>query len=158
MNKLCKISIVLFVIILINSCIPVKPQKTSLELQAIQSREFETSKKTAFASVLSVFQDLGYIIGSADLETGFISAKSPTKKSNAMFNLINIMKDTKATAFIEERQQNITKVRLNFVNSTEKSRRSGQGSRNEVPIEDAQTYQNAFSKIQEGIFIRESMK
>ncbi len=48
--------------------------------------------------------------------------------------------------------------RLNFVNSTEESTRSGQISRDEVPVEDPQVYQNAFSKIQEGIFIRESTK
>lgn len=53
-----------------------KSTKTSLELQAIQAKEFETTKKIAFASVLSVFQDLGYIIGSADFDTGFITAKS----------------------------------------------------------------------------------
>jgi len=152
MNKLYKVSIVLSVIILISSCIPVKPKKTSLELQAIQSREFETNKKTAFASVISVFQDIGYIIGSADLETGFISAKSPTKTSDEF-----IVEDTKATAFIEEIRKNVTKVRLNFVNSVEQPI-GVQISKNEVPVEDPQTYQNAFSKIQEGIFIRESTK
>jgi hypothetical protein len=159
MNKLYNVSTILSVVILISSCVPpVKPQKASLELQAFQSKEFETSKKTAFASVLSVFQDLGYIIGSADLETGFISAKSPTKRTNLFLPPIDLMEDTKATAFIEEIRKNVTKVRLNFVNSTEESTRSGQISRNEVPVEDPQTYQNAFSKIQEGIFIRESTK
>jgi hypothetical protein len=43
--------------------------KTSLELQSIQSREFETTKKIAFASTLSVFQDLGYVIESSVPDT-----------------------------------------------------------------------------------------
>ena len=56
-----------------------KPEKTSLEIQAIQSKNFETDKKVAFNSVVSVLQDLGYIIGSASLETGFITAESAVK-------------------------------------------------------------------------------
>ena len=43
-----------------------RPQPTALELQSIQSREFETNKTVAFASVISVFQDLGYIIKGAE--------------------------------------------------------------------------------------------
>lgn len=55
------------------------PQQTSLELQAFQKKQFETSKKIAFASVMSVFQDIGYTIKQANAETGFIQASSPTK-------------------------------------------------------------------------------
>ena len=64
-------------ITLCSGCVAPRPQLTSLEIQSIQSREFETAKPTAFAAVLSVFQDLGYIVESADKETGFITAKSP---------------------------------------------------------------------------------
>lgn len=37
-----------------------QPQLTPMELQALQSHEYETSKEVLFASVVSVFQDLGY--------------------------------------------------------------------------------------------------
>ena len=53
------------------------PQLTPMELQAIQSKEFQTSKETLFASAMSVFQDLGYTINSAEMQTGFITANSP---------------------------------------------------------------------------------
>ena len=71
---------------------------------AIQSREFETNKKMAFASVMSVFQDLGYIVNSADLVTGFITAKSPIKNEGAMIY-------TQATAFVEELKKCTVRIR-----------------------------------------------
>lgn len=136
----------------LTGCVTTAPQKTSLELQAIQSREFETSKTIAFAATMSVFQDLGYVIGSADLHTGFISAKSPTKHSAGFF--VNVMKDTKATAFVEEIRAGTARVRLNFVNSKETSGAYGDKTVNDSPIEDPVVYENAFNKIREGIFIR----
>ncbi len=49
---------------LLVGCVPnnYKPTKTSLELQAFQSKEFDTQKKIAFASTMSVFQDLGSVV------------------------------------------------------------------------------------------------
>lgn len=132
---------------------PVMPQKTSLELQSIQAKEFETKKGIAFASVVSVFQDLGYIIATADLSTGLITAKSPTRDAGLGW-FGREMQDTKATAFVEEIRAGHTKVRLNFVQSQETSSGYGQKRISEMPIEDAQVYQNAFAKIQEAIFIR----
>lgn len=137
-----------------SGCATKAPQKTSLELQSIQSREFSTDKKLAFQSVLSVFQDLGYVVQSADLETGFITAKSPTQ--NEMVPFVGMsMKDTKATAFVEQIGAK-SKVRLNFVGSQETSNGYGMKSSEDTPIEDPRIYQNAFTKIQEAVFIRSS--
>src|SRR6266404_2748927 len=55
------------------------PVLTPMELQALQSREYQTSKDQVFSSVVSVFQDLGYQIGNADVTTGFITAGSANK-------------------------------------------------------------------------------
>ena len=131
-----------------------KIQKTSLELQSIQAKEFSADKKVAFQSVLSVFQDLGYVVQSADLETGFITAKSPTENELVPFVGMS-MKDTKATAFVEQIGSK-SKVRLNFVGSQETSNNYGMKSSQDTPIEDPRIYQNAFQKIQEAIFIRSS--
>jgi len=131
--------------------------KTSLELQAIQSREFDTTKKVAFASVLSVFQDLGYIVNSAEIETGLITAKSPTKGGLQLF-VGQVMEDTKATAFIEELRPNKTTIRLNFVKSKETSSGYGMKSARETPIENPEVYRNAFVKIQEAVFIRSATR
>jgi hypothetical protein len=157
MKKL-KNLIVLMLIVMIGGCVTsTQPQKTSLELQSIQARQYETTKKIAFASVLSVFQDLGYIIQSADLDTGFITAKSPTDRSLGFFT--NIMTSTKATAFIEDLKPNDTKIRLNFVtNKEESSPYGGKIYDEDRSILDEHIYQNAHSKIQEAIFLRSSMK
>lgn len=133
-----------------------KQTKSPLELQAIQSKEFETSKKIAFAATLSVFQDMGYTVSSANLDTGLIAAKSPTKQDFQLF-VGQRMTDIKATAFVEEIVQNRTKVRLNFVNSTQTSSGYGMKGERELPIETPEMYQDTFAKIQQGIFVRKNI-
>ncbi|MFZ3039213.1 MAG: hypothetical protein WA115_05445 [Polynucleobacter sp.] len=154
MKNLLKLSAVVLLISLAGCLPPPKSTKTALELQSFQAKEFETSKKIAFASTLSVLQDHGYIIGSANLDTGLISGKSPTNSSNKFF--YREMSDVKATAFVEEITPGRTKVRLNFVNSTSRSGGYGQRDDQDYPIEDPAIYQEIFSKIQQGIFVRKN--
>lgn len=132
-----------------------KSTKTALELQSIQSKEFETNKKVAFAAVLSVFQDVGYTVSSANLDTGLITAKSPTKAGFQLF-VGQTMEDIKATAFVEEIVANRTKVRINLVSSKETSSGSGMKGGYEIPIETPETYQDIFAKVQQGIFVRKN--
>ena len=151
-------TIILFLIVFVGGCVTTRRiQKTSLDLQAFQLKEVETTKKIAFASVLSVFQDLGYIVDSADLDTGFITARSPANSGFVPF-IGMVTKDTMATAFIEEFHSNIVKIRLNFVEEQESSGGYGMKSKKGKPIEDPLVYQNAFSRIQEAIFIRSATK
>lgn len=133
------------------------PQKTSIELQAFQSKDFETTKNIAFASVMSVFQDLGYAVGTADLETGFITAQSPTTQSFVPF-VGQKMQNIKATAFIEAMGAKRAKIRLNFVDSVQTSSGYGMKGEKDVPIEDPGLYQNTFTKIQKAIFVRENIE
>jgi hypothetical protein len=156
MKKIIAYTLVLFFAVLAGCAVQPKSTKTALELQAIQSKEFQTNKKTAFASTLSVFQDLGYVVSNASIETGLINGKSPTQQSFVPF-VGQVMKDVKATAFVEEITPGRTKVRLNFVNSTQSS--SGYGMRGEQdnPIEEAEVYQDVFAKIQQGIFVRKNV-
>lgn len=100
---------------------------------------------------MSVFQDLGYVIKSASFETGLITASSPTK------NLVlfgSHMSNTDASAFVEEISGTNTSIRLNFVNVNESSSGYGMKTRSDLPIQEAEPYQNAFSKIREAIFVR----
>lgn len=151
-----RLSLIICILLVAGCAAKQKATKTSLQLQSFQAKEFETNKKTAFAAVLSVFQDLGYIIGSADFETGFITAKSPTKSKTRLFDYM--METSKATAFVEQLNNKHTKIRLNFVNNTETSSGYGAKKETEVPLEDPKTYENAFTKIQEAIFIRSGTK
>jgi hypothetical protein len=152
-SKILSLSFMAVILISANGCVTQEPQKTSLELQAFQKKEFSTTKKIAFASTVSVFQDLGYIIRTADIETGLITADSPTK-SIIFFG--SHMNNTEASAFIEEMATNRTDVRLNFVQVSENSSDYGQKSRSDTPITNPTIYEQAFQKIQEAIFIRTS--
>jgi len=126
-----------------------------MEIQAMQTQEFETSKKVAFASVVSVFQDLGYIIDSADIDTGLITANSPSdSKKDWLFTGNTYTSKTRATAFVEPVQQERARIRLNFVAVNHTSSAWGQGSQEDQPILDQEVYRKAFSKIDEAIFVR----
>jgi len=156
MKKLLYLLIAASVLTLSGCVQPPGQQKSALELQAIQAKEFETDKKIAFAATLSVFQDLGYNVGSANLDTGLINAKSPTKQGFVPFIGIT-MSHVNATAFIEEINKGRTKVRVNFVNARETSSGYGQRGAQDIPIEDPAMYQDVFTKIQQGIFIRSNV-
>lgn len=132
-----------------------KSTKSALELQSIQSKEFEASKKVAFAAVLSVLQDVGYTVSSANLDTGLITAKSPTKAGFQLF-VGQTMEDVKATAFVEEIVANRAKVRINLVKSKETSSGRGMKGGYEIPIETPEMYQDIFAKVQQGIFVRKN--
>lgn len=157
-NKAASFYTVIIILVLLAGCVATTgPEKTSIQLQAFQSKEFETTKKIAFASTMSVFQDLGYTIGAADLETGLITAKSPTKQDFQLF-VGQRMQDVKATAFVEVMGKKRAKVRLNFVNSTQTSSGYGMKGSHEQPIEDPKVYQETFVKITKAIFVRESIE
>lgn len=161
-----------------------KPDPTSLELQAFQKQTLDCSKKVAFASTMSVFQDLGYTIQSADLDTGFITVSSPTSGSgDELSNVEPVLKGlalclgilggnctiagsspssvatqvTKVTAFIEDLNEAKTSIRLNFVRCKQTSSGYGQVHNQDTPVTDPLVYQNAFTKIQEAVFIRQGI-
>lgn len=143
---------------LLVGCAAQKPAatRTALELQAIQSKEFECTKQQAFAAALSVFQDLGYVVSTASLDTGLITAKSPTRQSFVVWAFR--MRDRKATAFVEDVGKNRARIRLNFVESTQTSGAYGYRSEDDTPIESPELYQETFQKIQHAIFIRKTLE
>ncbi len=165
MKKL--IAMVALPLLLITGCAvqQVQPEKTSLELQAIQAKTFDADKKTVFNSTMSILQDLGYIVASASLDTGFITAESPTKRDDSgsaifaqMMAGVRTENKTAVTVSIEEFGAKKTRVRLNLVNRMYRSGAYGQKAVDETPIHDAKVYQNAFDKLEEAIFIRVGQK
>ncbi len=152
--------------LLLSACAIDQPRapKTSLEIQAFQSKQFEADKKTAFNSTMSVFQDLGYVVNSASLETGFISAESPLKGADGLMAFLENISSrrsegkTAVTAFIEELGPRVTKVRLNFVQRDKLLMDRGQQANREHPVMDPKIYETAFNKIGDAIFIRTSQK
>lgn len=134
------------------------PDKTGLQLQAIQAKQFDASKKTAFSATMTVFQDLGYTIGTADFETGFITAKSPTKKTGGFLFYYKKRSSTNVTAYVTPLGEKLTKIRLNFVNVSETSTIYGVKGGSDSPIEDPVVYQETFARIQKAIFVIENLE
>ena len=132
-----------------------KPVMTPLEIQGLQSRNYENSKEVVFPSVISVFQDLGYTITNANMQTGLISAESASNSNFAHQFWLGQTKvnQTKATAFIEKIGKQ-TRVRLNFVEISQTSSAYGQNNRHDTPILNAKMYESAFEKVDSAIFLR----
>lgn len=129
-----------------------------LALQQMQTQEFETSKKILFASVVSVFQDNGFTIDGADLETGIITAKSATQSDKSVWSGTTYSVATKASAFVEDSRAKHVRTRLNFVQINDSRGYYGGGGSNDQPIEDPAYYERIFQKIREAVFLREANK
>lgn len=154
LSSLCFCAIVLLGL---SGCASTGSEMTPLEIQAFQTHEFEAPKKTVFGAVVSVFQDLGYIVESADVETGFITSASASVDKTGFWEAMGGVRasgKTRATAFVEEIRPNLVTVRLNFVDTHNRSTAYGQQSSQDNPILDPKPYQVAFDKIEEAVFVR----
>lgn len=137
------------------------PQMTPMELQAIQSREFEATKDTLFGAVMTVLQDQGYQLQSADLQTGFITGVSATvNKTNVLmaFAGMRASGNTKVTCFIQAMPGGQSRVRFNFLNTRNTSGQYGTNSQDDKPILDAAVYRNVWEKIDEALFVAASLE
>jgi hypothetical protein len=161
MNTIVRTAIVASLFAFAGCVTPPKATPTSLQLQSFQAKEFETSKVIAFVSFLTVFQDLGYIVSSADRETGFITAASPAGNKTKIWEVLagtTSSVQTRATAFLEEIRPGYTSIRLNFVDARHQSTAYGQTTDNDRPILEPKVYEAAFEKIGEAIFIRSGVR
>jgi hypothetical protein len=134
-----------------------QPQLSGLELQQIQARDMETTIDVAFPAVMTVLQDAGYRIQSADKATGLIVAEGSSKKVttyNLWFGIGSKKRVPTVSAFIESRGPQYTRVRLSFVMSLRKSRNAFS---DEEPITDPSVYRQAFEQIEKEIFTRNAM-
>jgi hypothetical protein len=133
------------------------PALTPMELQALQSREYQTTKDQVFSSVVSVFQDLGYQISAADMGSGFITAGSANKNKTGFFEAMAGMRSSGAsrvTAFIETMPSGLTRARLNFMNTKNSSSMYGSSNSKDTAVLEPKTYQIAFEHIEEALFER----
>ncbi|MCK4608665.1 MAG: hypothetical protein KAT71_04210, partial [Gammaproteobacteria bacterium] len=60
---------------------PPKPKLNSLQIEAMQTQEFNAPKRKTFDAVMTVLQNDGYVIQAANYDTGFITAKSSTRST-----------------------------------------------------------------------------
>ena len=157
-------------------------EKTNIDIQAMQIRQFDCSFKDAFASVIDVFQDQGFIIQTSDSNIGLIVAKGSTKNIANSQHKPNYRHSGKnpvdknsylvCTVRIEEIATNMTSIRVSFANETSdhlvhnapnhnglKKRGGCNRTKNSRKfIEDKKFYSNFFEKIDKSIFVRKNLK
>lgn len=136
-----------------------KKQLSSLELQAFQSHDFEGTKQLVFGSVMTVLQDSGYRVEQGNLETGLITGIGTGKSHLTFVPFVGFGRSKKTpavTAFIEQIGQT-THVRLNFVMAKISQTGYGTSLGDEEAILDQQIYADAFEKIGQALFVRQSM-
>ena len=98
-----KFAIIGLILVLAGCATTSAPPLTPLEIQSLQTREYEYGKDIVFPSVMSVFQSLGYVVKSANKDTGLITAEGPAESdAGSRFWGISSVSQTFATAFIEE--------------------------------------------------------
>lgn len=137
-----------------------QPKLSGLELQQIQAKDFEANKSVVFSAVMSVLQDDGYRIGSADKDTGLITASASTKTKTTWMPFIGFGSSKKTpvvSAYIEDRGPAISRVRLSFVMGKISNNNSFGGVTDEEPIIDPVVYREAFEKINQAVFVRLAM-
>jgi len=150
--------LLLALLMLVGCAAPPKVTQSQMEIQAYQSHEFEATKRQAFDSTLSVLQDSGFIIGSADFDSGFMTGKG-TSDSRYDFWWGPMNEHVEMTAFIEQRTSSTARVRLNVV-STEQRKSTWNPSQdviNQEGVRDPKVYQEIFEKIDQAIFIKKNL-
>ncbi len=148
----------LFFIFLVGCAAQPKITQSQMEIQAYQSHEFETTKRIAFDSTMSVLQDAGFIIESADFETGFITGKgTTTSRSAPWFGATN--EHVRMTAFVEQRTSNLARVRVNLVESSQRKSvwNETQDVINQVGVRDPTAYQQLFERVDQAVFIKKNL-
>ena len=160
----------------------VPKEKTSIDIQAMQIRQFDCSFKDAFASVIDVFQDQGFVIQTSDSNTGLIVARGSTKDvahsthtSNSWYSgekLVDKSSCLVGTVRVEEVMTDTSSIRLSFVDEISETfvysspdyggfgeRIGGSRVKNSRKfIEDERFYSNFFEKIDKSIFVRKNLK
>ena len=137
---------------------PPKVIQSGLEIQAYQSKEFETTKRILFDSTMSVLQDAGFIIESADFETGFVTGRgTSTARTDLWYGATN--EHIEMTAFVEQRTSTTSKLRVNLIDSSQRKSawNPAQDVINEKGVRDPTTYQKLFEEIDKTVFIKKNL-
>ncbi|SCY65810.1 hypothetical protein SAMN05660666_02328 [Novosphingobium aromaticivorans] len=133
-----------------------KETLSALQVQEMQSHEVEATKEITFSSVMSVLQDSGYRINSADKDTGLITATASTASKTTWLPFVGFGRSKKTpvvSAYIEQYGPAMTKIRLNFVMVKASANTYG-SNEDEEPILDPSVYRDTFEKIDQAVFIR----
>jgi hypothetical protein len=129
-----------------------QPELTSLQKQELETREFETAKRPTFNGCVSVLQDLGYIIDTADFDTGVISAHG---ESHTTFFPPG-ESQSKVSIFVQEWGAGKAKVRATFVEHSTSHGQYGSSETDET-VYDSVVYRNFFDELGKALFVNQAI-
>jgi hypothetical protein len=142
--------------------------RTSIDIQTMQTREFYCSYKIAFAAVIDVFQDLGFIIQTSDSAMGLVIAKSSITSNEShrlrfQDSLLLSAPNSESTwdtgtAHVEELGNNRVSIRVSFVTNKKTFNEFGGANESSYALMDSKFYIRFFEKIDKSIFVRQSIK
>ena len=154
------------------------PARTPVELQAIQTREFEADKRQVMSALIAVFQDEGYRINQTDFDIGVVSATTPEEKQFA--ELVGSFLDKEMKAQITESAPSFGKIIFPFtsqrtINAVVSEISPLRSKLRITMIVEAKTlspavapysgtdtnperYQSIFAKIQQGLFLKKNLE
>lgn len=133
------------------------PQVSQVQLQALQTREFDASEQQLFSATIGAFQSYGYAIQSADRSTGLVIAKTTSEATLNHFNGLTRVEYDKATAFIEQIGENRMKIRVSIVKHVSAKSAYGGGGEKEAMRTKPEMYQKIFNKIEESLFLKKNL-
>ncbi|WP_222705773.1 hypothetical protein [Salidesulfovibrio onnuriiensis] len=161
------VSSLLVAAFLLGGCIkantpPPLPEMTQLQVRQMQTREYQSgSEKEVMKALVAALLDEGYIVSSADMDLGLISAAKESYEldedtKNFMEFNYGVGKGTYQTtkrleASTTVRQHNdVIRVRVNII---AKALNNNGGIIWSQPVYDLETYQRLFSKVDKAVFL-----
>lgn len=133
------------------------PQISAVELQALQTREFDASLEQCFSAVIGAFQSYGYTIQSADRATGLVIAKTTSDAEIMRLTGVTRTEYQKATAFVEPIAENRMRIRVSIVKHVSATGAYGGGGEKEAMRTTSHIYQDIFGKIEQSLFLKKNL-
>jgi len=127
---------------------------TSLELMALQTREYQASTEAAFGAVVGAIQDSGFTISLADKSSGLVVAKTPSQAAQRYGN--QTVSYQTANVTVRDKGQNNVAIRVNFIKHVEAASMHGRAEK-EAAVTSPASYQEFFAKVQKALFINSNL-
>lgn len=155
-KNIFKISLLLVIISILNSCVPSKLAMTPNEIKLMTTKQFDNNYEIVFKSAMSLLQSEQFIIEYTDMSTGLIRASKRIQNKNADLNrfLWGATKDAataKGVILIDKVNDGVTVVKLTIYQGVESSSNGAWGNVNhntkEEMVTDPAMYNNWFVSL-----------
>ncbi|MBC6445183.1 MAG: hypothetical protein GDA50_07140 [Alphaproteobacteria bacterium GM202ARS2] len=165
---------------------PQAPPLTPVDIEQIQSRSFASSAESVFKATLGALQGLGYIVGNANMEAGFLSATTPREvidapRGNGFIEALlaaaligatldephpyggrhhvpadKVTRHVRLSANVRQRGTKSV-LRVSLVEVLDRASGRGQTSGVDTPIYDRDVYEKIFQRIEDELFVFEGL-